>query len=200
MTIYRRYFKVTEKSFTDLVLEYQKQNLLAHEEYLKILKDIGAKPEYFHMKGKLTGILFDEKPDSTIYKKVGNNSFYPKKNNKQGKEIACLLEKVEIKNIQDLLSVFELSSQPGLFYESKCYYSTLIFIPDKKPVAYITVPWKDEDPQKLKEYKKKKKQESFFDSSLDWLLWKPKKTMKEIKGWEVTKHIEEWNDKITKGN
>lgn len=197
MEVYRRYFRVTSGPLLDAVNEANETNKMAQESYSAILKEIGAKPGYYHRNQRLVSIVFDHEPDKNLYKKK-DSGWYPKKNIKEGKLLAARIEEVKTKNIQECLEVIGLSNAPSLFGNGRCHCTTLTIIPEKSPVIYISVPWYDEDPAKIKQYEKDNKTGFHGDINLDSVRWKPTSEMKPVKSWEVDRHIEEWNEEIKK--
>jgi hypothetical protein len=176
MTVYRRYFRITEGPLVEEYKKTEKINDKAHKEYSEILKEIGAEQRYYHQNFMLTCMLFSVYPDTKIYKRK-DSGWYPKKNCRQGKEIAKRIESVETKNPDSCLEGIGLSyNSPEVFSGAKCYYNTLIVIPENKPVFYVSVPFNNEDKKDI--------------------TWEPSDEMQEVKKWEVEKHIEEWNDKV----
>ena len=195
MNIYRRYFRVTEGSLVDAVKESVNVNEKAREQYSLLLSEIGAKKEYYQFNDKLVGILFDKEPDKYLYKKV-KNGWLPKRNNKEAKAINEKFKAVNTVDINDCLNKVGLSNSPAMFDSGKCYYPVLIFIPSEPIVVFVSVPWYDESPDKLAEYKKEKEKGIHMDRNLDFLSWEPSEDMKTIKEWEYRKEIEEWNESI----
>lgn len=69
-------------------------------------------------------------------------------------------------------------------------------------VIFIQVPWRDEDPARLAEYKANKESENpraWFDSGLDHLLWTPHPSMIEVKEWEMLKWKSENHKSLPEG-
>ena len=195
MNVYRRIFRIQSGPLSDAVSELNLINKKASKSYVEILKEIGAEDSWYQVNGCLDCVIFKEAPDSSIYKRKGKG-WYPKKNCKKGKDLAKRIESIETKNIKDLLETVGLSKFPSIYKNSKCYSSTIIDIPENIPVIYISVPWYDEDPEIIKEYKIKNTTGFSRDNNMDSILWEPTKDMEEVKEWEMNKHIEEWNEKV----
>lgn len=181
MSLYRRYFRVTEGPLIEAVKEIGVFNKAGRAEYENILTEIGAKLNYYHQGEKLRCFLFDKEPDTKIFKRV-QPGWYPKKTGKVAKALALRFEAVEIRNPQDAMKTIGLSPDDMMIRDMKIASPQTITIPDDIFTVYVVVPWYDEDPEK--EVKEK------------ILLWKPTLEMTEIKEWEVRKHIEEWNEKL----
>jgi hypothetical protein len=197
MDVYRRYFRVTEGTLINEIEKIKKINKAAQNEYRRILKNIGANPsKYYHVSQRLTGIIFDDAPDSRVYRRKKHGGWYPKKNCALGKQIAKKIEAVRTQDPQSALISVGLSAHPTIFANGKSHWPTIAVIPEDKQIVYVSVPWIDEDPKKLKKYVKDREKNIHFNLSYDSLLWEPTNDMTEVKGWEVDKHIDEWNQKI----
>lgn len=196
MSVYRRYFKVESGPLIDAVAEAQKTNTKARSDYEKILADIpGAKAsQWYQDEGRLVGIIFEETPDRYLFKKACNGkAWMPKKNTKQAKAIAEKFAEVKTVNIPDLLKLVGLGRIFWLCRGGRVYSCGLTDIPSEPPVVYISVPWYDEDPKVVEEYKAK---ENCHNSELDAILWEPTLDMKEVKKWEVDRDIDQWNESV----
>lgn len=181
MSLYRRYFRVTEGPLIAAVKEIETFNKAGRAEYEKILIEIGAKLNYYHQGEKLKCFLFDKEPDTKIFKRV-QPGWYPKKTSKVAKAFALRFEAVKIKNPQDAMEVIGLSTNDMMIRDMKIASPQTITIPGDTFTVYVVVPWYDDDPEKKTTEK--------------LLLWKPAPELNEVKEWEVRKHIEEWNENI----
>ncbi len=195
MNKYTRYFKITAGPLIDAANEVRKTTAEAHIEYLKILKEIGAKDEYFVNDGRLVGLIFDENPDGNLYKRV-SNGWMPKQNCKQGKELFDRIRSIKTASIDDCLKVVGLSSGLRLFYSNRGYAATSVYIPSDPIVVFVSVPWYDEDPEKLDEYVKERDSGLCGCSNMEAVLWEPTSDMIEVKEWEVRRAVDEWNESI----
>lgn len=193
MDVYRRYFRITSGPLLDEVKKIQAITDAAHKEYLKILNEIGAKPEYYFSGGKLIAVEFENEPDRLIYKKSYHcNGWYPKRN-KAGKQILSKFESVHTKDMREALHSVGLPNCKTIFMGSACYSPTITVIPECPPVIYVAVPWYDEDPEKINKYKKERESGKEGNFNYDSLLWDPTEDMQPVKKWEMNQHIVEWN-------
>lgn len=199
MNVYRRYFKIETGPVIEAVKEIEQINNVAHEEYTKILKKIGAEDGYYHRGRRLVSIIFKDAPDSALYRK-NDSGWYPKKNCKEGKALAKRIESIKTKSPKEALHVLGLSSTPSLFGGGRAYYNTTTVIPDTPPIAYISVPWYDEDPEVMRQYQKDKAAGKHMCVNYDSILWRPTADMVEVKKWEVDRAIDEWNEKVKAEN
>lgn len=198
MEVYRRYFRVTDGPIFDHITEAKKINAKANEQYEIILTEIGAELQYYHHGHKMVGLLFEDEPDKSLFKKRKRGGWWPKKNCKAGKELIARIQAVETKDPNDALRLVGLANCPTIFGGTMCYRPTLVIIPEASPVAYISVPWYDESPKKLEQYKKDRSARTHYNANLDALFWEPTPNMEEVKKWEMDKHIEEYNESIKK--
>ena len=198
MDVYRRYFKVTEGPLVAAISENKKVNDDARVEYKKIIKEIGAKEDYYTFDVQPSGFMFDKAPDGGIFKKNKNGSYYPKKNCKDGRELAKRIESVKTASSGSPLSSVGLHGNkfPRIFGNGKAYYETMIVIPSDPPVAFVSVPWFDEDPEKIEQYKIDRSTGNNINRDLSAILWEPTADMAEVKKWEVDKAVEEWNESL----
>lgn len=193
MNIYRRYFRVTTGPLMDAIFRHKEIEKQANEKYKAILKEIGAKEEYYVRNGRLDAIIFESKPDERLYKRAGNG-WYPKKNIAFSRDLHKRLSSVKTSDISDCLDVIGLSGTQTLVGGGRCYFPTITLIPwETGKVALVTVPWYDEDPEEIAKYLD---YGTRFCSNLESLLWKPTAEMQEIKEWEAKKEIETWNEKV----
>lgn len=195
MNKYNRYFRVTTGPLIDEIKKSQEINEKACKEYLSILKSIGAENTYYTRENRLISVIFKKLPDTKIYKKIGSG-WYPKQNVKIGRELHKRFKAVTAVGDEECLKVVGLPNSPTLFGGGKCYFPTLVIIPSKATVAFVTVPWFDEDPAELEQYVKDREAGTRGDGNLDAILWTPTGDMSEIKEWEFKKEVCEWNESI----
>ncbi|MBO9493819.1 hypothetical protein J7438_06935 [Thalassotalea sp. G20_0] len=198
MNKYTRYFKVTSGALIEAVKECRSTNDAANKEYVALLNKLGAEETYYVVGHRLVAMTFKNSPDQRIYKrnKNTNDGWYPKKNCKEGKEIAQAIESIKTQSVDDCLKAVGLYSGPRIIQGGYAYSATLVVIPSEPMELYVTVPWYDEDPEVIEQYKKDKDARKRSSMSLDALLWKPPSEMTEVKEWEVKKVIQEWNDSL----
>ena len=170
-----------------------------HAEYEAICKEVGADVGKFYQRdGKLVGFIFSGSPgpDPMLFKE-GNSGWTPRKNTKRGKAIATQVDSVKTSDVKDCLKAVGLGNHFGrIFSDSRVYGVTIIDIPDDPPWALIAVPWYDENPETLAQYKIDRAGKKHMSSNLDAILWEPSPDMVELKEWQFKKEIDDWNESV----
>lgn len=198
MSIYRRIFRATEGPLIEAIKEANEINAKAHSEYRVILEEIGASLKYYVADGRMCGIIFDTDPDEKLFRSRGYNmGWWPKKNCKAGKELCARIKAVKTIDVQSTLKAVGLvGGCHVLFREGYAHKNTLVVIPETPPVAYVSVPWWDVDPEKLEAYKARHADGKEYDHNYEFIQWEPTPEMTEVKKWEFERHVDEWNSKI----
>jgi hypothetical protein len=197
MNVYRRYFRVASGPLLDAVKEANDINKKAREEYETILDSLGAKStQWYQRDDRIVGLIFDDPPDTTIYKKTRIGGWWPKQNSKKAKEISNRLKSVKTKCVQDCMQVVGLSHMPTIFGDSRAHYPTMTIIPSDPLLIFVSVPWYDEDPQVIEQYKVDRANKTHFSTNLDSILWEPSPDMISVKKWEVERAVAEWNESL----
>ena len=187
--IYQRHFKVTNGPLMAEVERIKAVNKAGWDKYINIAEEIGANTNSIMMLDGhyLSGFKFDHanQPDPKIYIHKDDDSWYPKQNNKIGRALHKRIKTVVTENPTDALDTLGLgknNNQYAIFGDRHIYWAALITIPSAPPVNYVRVPWLDLKSDKI-------------HSHTEAMLWRPTKDMVAIKGWELEKAIEEWNDR-----
>jgi len=171
----------------------------AHAEYETICKEVGADVGKFYQRdGKLVGFIFSGSPgpDPMLFKK-GNSGWTPRKNTKRGKAIAKKVDAVKTSDVKECLKAVGLANLfARIFSDSRAYGVTIIDIPDETPWALISVPWYDENPDTIAQYKIDRAEKKHMNGNIDAILWDPTPDMVELKEWQFEKEIDDWNESI----
>lgn len=189
MNVTRRFFRVTTGPVIRSVKNAQTINGAADTMYKRIISDIGANDTYYTRDHRLVAFTFD-KPDRNLFKKVGKG-WYPKLNTKWGKSLDHRIRELHIDDVDKSVLTLLVLVDKCIFTGRTLCRPTICVIPSDEPVVFVSVPWYDEDPAVVEEYKKSTKR----DGNLDMLLWTPPKELIEVKEWEVDKEIAEWNSR-----
>lgn len=168
---------------------------------MKIAEEIGASTKKYSTNGtRLTGFYFSSVPDQSIFKKVSRGIWYPKKNNKTGKELDKRIRSLSLVDIQSSLKLIGLDSSPSIFDSDNgvCYRPILIHVPTDPLRVFIKVPWWNCGPKELENYKKSNDLGILGDSNYDALLWEPPIGLIEVREWELIKEIDDYNSSLSK--
>ena len=202
MKVYRRYFRVTEGPLIDAVKECLVINDAAKKEYNAILSKIGAEEGYYLNDHRLVAFTFPESPDPKVFKKHPKtpDGWHPKKNCKEGKEIAKAIEAVKTKNVNDCMATVGLNFSLRIISDNIGHKAAMFVIPADPMTIFVSVPWYDEAPEELEKYRKDRKAGRRLCMNFDAVLWEPTPEMTEVKGWEAEKAVQEWNDSLKSKN
>jgi hypothetical protein len=198
MNVYKRFFEVKTGQFFEAVQNQHRVNREAITQYTKIADQIGASKALYISDVKLVGFYFDEKPDRHLYKKAPgtSNVWWPKKNTKFGKDLNKQIGEVKTIAQGELLKSIGLSAHGEMCDGHYMYGSQVVYLPSTKPVCYVVTPWKDEDPEKLEQYKIDCAEKKVFSSDLEHLLWEAPAEFVEVKEWQARKAIDEYNESL----
>lgn len=195
MTIYQRYFRVTSGPLMDEVRKIEADNDRNRQAVLDFAAEIGATNMFSYKDGTVSGFEFDKTPDQSIWKQPNSFGHYlPRKNTNGGKEMAKRIQGMpRLIGIGGALKSIGLyDSFPVLFGNGKGYISTLTGT-TRLGVMFVSVPWKDINPEELAQYKRDNAAGIHSSAELEHLGWQPTADMQEIKHWEMEKEIEELN-------
>lgn len=197
-TIYRRYFRVTEGPLIQATNDITEQREKASEAIMALAKEVGATDARTFHDGRFAGFVFEQDP-GTKWKRLRSGGYYPKKNSTWGRELAKRITDLpRHESIAGALRAVGLvPHSPALIDESRSVglYVTLTGS-QKLGVWFVSVPWRDEDPAEIEQYKKDRAAGTRFCVELAHLCWEPPAELHEVKHWEVLKEIEEMNQAL----
>jgi hypothetical protein len=190
MSVYHRYFRVTEGPLIARIDEIFTERDGAAKAWDLLCKEIAAASA--HAGSSFAGFKFKPPgPDNPENWKQSGSLWLPKKSTKAGKVLQQRIDAmVAPKRVQDALSVVDLHGGPSLVDGNRWYGSTLCGkgVPG---VWFVSVPWRDEDPEKLEKYLIDRSAGTHMDGCLDHLLWTPPPEFTEVKRWQFEKEYEE---------
>lgn len=194
MSMYQRHFRVDSGALLDEVnriIDLTEQVRLA---WKPLLDQIGAKQYHYWRDGSFAGFGFEEEPDQALFRRHRKFSaiWLPRKNVAEGKAMWQQINAMpQTESIQNALQVAGIThGMPALIEGNRWYGPTMGGFP-KQGIWFVEVPWRDEDPEKLKAYKAERDAGKRGDCELDHLLWTPPEEWREIKHWEYLKEWEE---------
>lgn len=195
MNKYNRYFEFKTGALLNALVDATRQNDASLAEIKIIQQEIGAKSQYVARSQAFAAFLFDTPPEPKLFRKL-HGGFYPKK----GTPLHARVSALTFVDTSTCLEAVGLPNAPTLFGDSKVYFPQCILLPWEAPVAYLCVPWYDEDPSVLEEYKADRSDGKRYSSNYDSLLWTPPEEGVEIKSWQFEKAIDEWNQHVRGSN
>lgn len=185
MSIYRRYFQIPKGSATEQLMARIMESRKAYNKGLANIRDeVGAKEvaRYNHS-GLFAGFHFDHgKRDNDVFTKPDREQMSrPRRTGKEGKALNARIEALpKPMPLKDLFRGCGLRDGDWLISEGLTFHNAGLKYSNDPYHFFITVPWKDEDPDVLSEAKPD-----------DHLLWKPPMDWVEVKEWQMKKIIEE---------
>lgn len=200
MTIYHHYFRVT----TGPLIEAGRALMQRRSEAIDVIKafcaEIGATNVRTYTSGDLAGFDFDTPPDARVWASPTKSGMYrPRANTKAGRELKARVDALpKVPDLSSTISEVGLCHNFPALIQGRMGYSSVAFGAPERGVMFVKVPWRDEDPQELAEYKQQRESDkpTRVSCSLDHLLWTPTADMIEVKEWEVLREVEEINAAI----
>jgi hypothetical protein len=195
MSVYKRYFRLTEGPVVAEIDRLFELRIAAGKLYAELAVKYGAtRSNNYDHNGAFAGFSFTDSPDKDVYRLDKKTRLWvPRKNTPAGKaiwaEIKTLPTPAPIEHAIRLAGL-----EPGLPMltdAGRWYAPTMWGYGAPRNIWFISVPWKDVDPEKLSAYKAEKAAGKCFDRDLDALLWEAPAGWTEVKRWEIEKESEE---------
>lgn len=196
MSVYKRYFRVTEGLMVDEINRLQDLMSAAAVHADKVAKQVGGDFQTWQSSGNFAGFKFKVAPCQKTYRLLKKHGLWiPRKNTPEGKEVWASIDQVPLpKPVDSALAAADLAPNiPALFHGSKWYAPTLWGFGKPVSVWFVSVPWLDVDPEELKAYKTDREARTRRDGNLDHLLWTAPEGWAEVKHWQIEKESEEIN-------
>lgn len=195
MSVYIRYFRITEGPIVAEIDRLFELRTAAGKLYAELAVKYGATgASNYDRSGTFAGFTFAGRPDQDVYRLDKKTRLWvPRKNVPAGKaiwaEIKSLPAPAPIEHAMRLAGL-----EPGLPMltdSGKWYAPTLWGYGAPRNIWFVSVPWKDVDPEKLEQYKVDKAAGTHFNRDLDALLWEAPADWTEVKRWQIEKEAEE---------
>lgn len=171
----------------------------ATKDLLAFVKDIGASEMYGSSPATY---VFDFKcsgdADQKTWRKTpprrGTYYFTPRKNTPEGKAMAARIKALPecprmadaLKTVPELPVGFPCVISGGTGYSPFLRYYNL-----DKPLAIVSIPWRDHDEAEIEKYKAENAAGTHYSASMDYAQWTPPEWLTEIKEWQALKIIDE---------
>lgn len=194
MSVYKRYFRVTEGPMVDEIDRLQELLSAAAVHADKVAKQVGGEFKTWQNSGSFAGFTFKAPPCQKTYRLLKKHGLWvPRKNTPEGKEVWAAIDQVPLPDpAESALKLADLTpNAPALFSDSKWYAPTLWGYGKPVSVWFVSVPWLDVDPEELAAYKKDRAAGSRCDSNLEHLSWEAPEGWVEVKRWQIEKESEE---------
>ena len=199
MSIYKRYFRITEGPMVEEIDRLFELRIAAGKLYADLAVKHGATgANNYQRSGTFAGFSFAESPDKAVYRLDSKTRLWiPRKNVPAGKaiweEINSLPSPSPVEHALRLVGL-----EPGLPMltdAGRWYAPTLWGFGAPRNIWFVSVPWKDIDPSRLEQYRAEKAEGKQFNGELDALLWQPPANWQEVKSWQIEKETEELSAK-----
>lgn len=194
MSVYKRYFRITEGPMVDEIDRLQELLSVAAVHADKVAKQVGGEFKTWQSSGSFAGFTFKAPPCQKTYRLLKKHGLWvPRKNTPEGKEVWAAIDQVPLPDpAESALKLADLTpNAPALFSDSKWYAPTLWGYGKPVSVWFVSVPWLDVDPEELAAYKKDRAAGSRCDSNLEHLSWAAPEGWVEVKRWQIEKESEE---------
>ncbi|VVO85476.1 hypothetical protein PS870_02031 [Pseudomonas fluorescens] len=190
MSVYKRYFRVTAGPLVNRIKEIFAERDAAAKQWDDLCRDVGALSA--HAGRSFAGLKFSPPgPEDAKSWKQSGALWLPKKSTTTGKALQQRIDALIVPTqLQEALKVVDLHTGPALIENNRWYGSTLCG-KDSAGVWFVSVPWRDEDPQTLEQYQANRDAGTHMDGCLDHLLWIPPPEFAEVKRWQFEKEYEE---------
>jgi hypothetical protein len=196
----RRYFLVESKEADELIKNMNEHNEDVRQKVIALREEVGASDIYTDQSyGNIVGVTFDERPDEErLYKRVQGERglFYPRKNTKEGRELAKKFESIPelmTESTCGILELFDLKGS-GMLSGMTLYMPNIHIIPNN--AVYISIPSHDIPLEELERRKASGQTDTNLNSMISSAKWIPPECFTELKEWEVQKAYDEYNESL----
>ncbi|MBD1553859.1 hypothetical protein [Pseudomonas typographi] len=195
MSVYQRYFRITEGPVVDEIDRLFDLRIAAGKLYQDLATKYGAaEAQVYERSGSFAGFTFATPPDQIVYRRDKRTRLWlPRKNVPGGKAIWEEIDSLPTTSpIAHALRLVDLEpGLPMLTSGGRWYAPCLWGFGAPHNIWFVSVPWKDVDPEKLAAYRAEKAEGKCFDRGLDALIWEPPADWAEVKSWQIEKEAEE---------
>lgn len=197
MSVYQRFFRFSDGPLLAEINQLFEDRISAGKLYRELAEKYGARSSsnYDHS-GAFAGFEFGlgNQPDKEVFRFVAKHRLWlPRKNVPAGKAVWDEINQLpKPQPIDSVLAQVGLSTGfPDVWDGGKGYAPQIWGYGEPRNIWFVSVPWKDVDPEKLKKYEKERSEGTRRDGELDSFLWTPPQNWIEVKRWEIEKEVEE---------
>ncbi len=189
--MYDRFFRIVGAKFIDELEEIYVEKEIRTKQLIALADELGAVATEYPS-GKFAGFSFQNMPDQHLFTKPKGGVCMPRGNTNAGKALLKRLK--DLPSSRSLLDAFNSvgldRGEATLIIGGRVRSCGLHWF-KAACTAYVSVPWYDEDPKVVEQYKKDKAKKVCSYMNLDHMLWTPPTDWTEIKEWEMLKEIDE---------
>lgn len=188
-TVSFRFFVVTSGPIIEKLLAIREQNNQAWKEARKASKAAGASSVAAYRGGWM--FCFREVPDARLWKlefKQGTDQYYkPSRRTTDGRKLAETIKKLAYPaDHNDALTAVDLPTWPAVV-NGNTWYRPVLWGWYDGPLFLVKVPWRAYAPEILQAYKVMRDKGEYMSAGMDYALWQPHTSMREVKEWEALK-------------
>lgn len=194
MSVYQRYFRITEGPVVDEINRLQEIRFAAAKVFAALGDKYKSKSvNTYESSGRFAGFTFDEKPDEAVFRLLKKHRLWVPRKIGPGKEIWAEINALpQPAPIGDALLLVGLTANLPTLTDNGRWYAPCIWGFGKpRSIWFVSVPWKDVDPAELAQYKLDKAAGTHFNRDLDHLNWEAPADWTEVKNWQIEKEAEE---------
>lgn len=192
MSVYKRYFRVTSGPMIAEIDRLFDLRIAAATMYKQLADKYGAEEaNVYDRSGTFAGFAFKVPPDKNVYRRDAKTRLWlPRKNVPAGKDIWAEIKQLPTPEpIENAMKLAGLTpGLPMLTDAGRWYAPTIWGYGAPRNIWFVSVPWKDVDPDKLAAYHL---DDGRFDRDLEALSWQPPEEWVEVKRWQIEKEDEE---------
>jgi hypothetical protein len=194
MSVFKRYFRITEGPVVDEIDRLQELLAVAAVSASKVAEQTGGEFQTWQSTGGFAGFKFKQTPCEKTFRFIKKTGLWlPRKNTPEGKAVWSDIEQVPLPDpVCSAIKLAGLSPNfPALFDGGRMYSPVLWGFGKPVSVWFVSVPWKDVDPDRMAAYQKERAVGGSFSNDLEHLSWQAPIEWVEVKEWQVSKESEE---------
>lgn len=198
MSMYQRYFRVTNGPMLEKAREIETQREQDRAAMIAFCNEIGAENALHYRDGSCAGFKFKSSPDKNVWKQPNSfNAYMPRKNTAEGRAMQERIKALStIAPVADAIKVIGLEANCPVLIDGRAGYCSTLTGSAHLGVLFVGVPWRDVSPEEIASYRQENEAGRYFSIEMEHLCWEPSADMVEIKRWELEKEIDELNARL----
>ncbi|MFJ7315077.1 hypothetical protein ACIQVE_20405 [Pseudomonas sp. NPDC098747] len=196
MSVYKRYFRITEGPMVDEIARLQDLRSDTADAFRVLGDQYGAEDVFtWPRTGAFAGFKFPKgsKPDEKLFRLMKKERLWIPRKTGAGKAIWPIIERLpQVAPVENALHLVGLTPNvPSLVHHGRWYSPQLWGFGSPINVWFVSVPWLDVDPAELAQYQIDRAAGTHYDGNFEHLSWSMPKDWFEVKEWQVLKESEE---------